>query len=82
MGASGSSSSTGDASPLPSIPFHFLNCQKRLLREYARVHLGLGTRWRSYLPSIVSANGTRLDLTPSSQWTQVGVVWVRVHRHR
>lgn len=52
--------------------FHYLNWQKRLLRGYAKVHLGLGTRWRSSLPRIVSVKGTRLDETPSSQWTQVG----------
>lgn len=74
MGASeGSTRSRSRGASPPPMPFHYLNCQKRLLREYARVRLGLGTRWRSFLPSIVSANGTHLDQTPSSQWTQVSV---------
>lgn len=74
----------GGATAGESGSFHFLNAQKRLLREYAKVHLDLGTRWRSSLSGIVSAKGTLLDGTPSSQWTQVGrclrggVRWQRI----
>lgn len=57
--------------PLPPPSFHFLNLQKRLLREFAKANLGLGTRWRSSLVGIVSCKGVQLDDMPSSQWTQV-----------
>jgi len=50
--------------------FHYLNAQKRLLRDYARTTLGLGVRWRSSLQGLKSARGIRLATTPSSQWTQ------------
>ncbi|GAB5033763.1 Hypothetical protein NocV09_01500780 [Nannochloropsis oceanica] len=50
--------------------FHYLNAQKRILREYAKNHLGLGVRWRSSLRGVKSYRGVRLDVTPSSQWTQ------------
>jgi len=51
--------------------FHYLNAQKRILREYAKNHLGLGVRWRSSLRGVESYRGVCLDMTPSSQWTQV-----------
>eukprot|EP00624_Nannochloropsis_granulata_P004286 evm.model.NODE_31506_length_15132_cov_27.907812.4 len=50
--------------------FHYLNAQKRILREYAKNYLGLGVRWRSSLRGVKSYRGVRLDVTPSSQWTQ------------
>jgi hypothetical protein len=75
MGSSSSSSSAASSpTPVPAPaprPFHFLNAQKRLLREYAKTRLELGTRWRSSLTGIVSVRGVELEYTPSSQWTQV-----------
>lgn len=50
--------------------FHYLNVQKRLLRDYAKKDLELGARWRATLLGVVSSRGIDLGVTPSSQWTQ------------
>ncbi len=51
-------------------PFHYLNAQKRILRDYAKNTLGLGIRWRCQLSGVKSPRGMDLGITPSSQWTQ------------
>lgn len=50
--------------------FHYLNAQKRALREYARDHLHLGRNWRTELRGIRSSRGIALSELPSSDWTQ------------
>lgn len=54
----------------PAYSFHYLNAQKRIIREYAKTILGLGGRWRLTLRGVTSLRGVHLDKTPSSQWAQ------------